>query len=211
MPTVTRLLRQPGPSDLVSVFVDEEFALTVDLELAAGLYVGQVISDDVLQSLREDGAYQQAMARALRFLGYRARSEDELRQRLADWAVDPGITARVLSRLRQLRLVDDEAFAAWWVESRGRQSPRGPMAIRAELRRKGVADGVIDESLTDLDEEGLALELALARAPRLRHLPRPDFERRLGGFLARRGFGGGVVRTALARAWDAAGGDDGEG
>jgi len=205
MPTVTRLLRQPGPAGLVSVYLDEEFALAVDLDLAAGLHVGQVISDEVLRSLREDGAYQQAMARSLRFLGYRARSEDELRQRLAEWAVDPGIASRVLSRLRQLRLVDDEAFAAWWVESRGRQAPRGPMALRAELRRKGVADGVIDGSLTELDEAGLALDLALARAPKLRHLPRPDFERRLGSFLARRGFGGGAVRTALARAWEAAG------
>lgn len=143
------------------------------------------------------------MGWALRFLGYRARSEAEIQQRLLEWQVDPSIAGRVLTRLRQLPTwwVDDEAFAAWWVESRNRHSPRGRLAIRAELRRKGVAEQAIDGSLSELDEDDAALTLALERAGRLRTLPRPDFERRLGGYLARRGFDGDTIRTALAKAW----------
>ena len=201
MPTITRLLQQSGHKGMVSVFLDDEFALAVDLDLAAGLYVGQRLTDDLVCNLREDSAYQQALGRALRFLGYRARSEAEIQQRLLEWQVDPSIAGRVLTRLRQLRLVDDEAFAAWWVESRNRHSPRGRLAIRAELRRKGVAEQAIDGSLSELDEDDAALTLALERAGRLRTLPRPDFERRLGGYLARRGFDGDTIRTALAKAW----------
>lgn len=196
---------------MVSVFLDEEFALSVDLDLAAGLFVGQLLTADLVHNLREDSAYQHVLARALRFLGYRARSEAELMQRLKEWEVDPGIAARVLSRLRQLRLVDDDAFAAWWVESRGRQSPRGVVAMRAELRRKGVTDAVIDTALAGMDEDETILRLALARGERLRGLPRPDFERRLGGFLARRGFGGAAIRTALAQTWAALGAEASEG
>ncbi|MBK7779629.1 MAG: RecX family transcriptional regulator [Ardenticatenia bacterium] len=205
MPTITRLLQQPGRSCMVSVFLDNEFALAVDLDLAANLFVGQQLTDDLVRNLREDNAYQQALARSLRFLGYRARSELELTQRLKEWDVDPGIAARVLSRLRQLRLVDDQAFAAWWVESRGRQSPRGRLAMHAELRGKGVADTVIEEALAEIDEDATVLRLALARAAQLRRLPRPDFDRRLGGFLARRGFSGATIRRALAQAWAAQG------
>lgn len=203
MPTITRLVQQPGRAGLVSVFLDEEFALSVDLELAIGLFVGQQLTSDLVRNLREDSAYQIALARALRFLGYRARSESELALRLKAWEVDPGIAARVLSRLRQLRLLDDEAFAAWWVESRGRQSPRGSRAMRDELRRKGVSDAAIDTALAELDEDETIFRLALARGERLRGLPRPDFERRLGGYLTRRGFPGNAIRAALARTWAA--------
>lgn len=205
MPTITRLVQQPGRAGLVSVCLDEEFALSVDLELAAGLFVGQHLTSDLVRNLREDSAYQKALAQALRFLGYRARSEAEIAQRLKEWEVDSGIASRVLSRLRQLRLLDDRAFAEWWVESRGRQSPRSSRAMRDELRRKGVNDEAIDAALAELDENETLFRLALARGERLRGLPRPDFERRLGGLLARRGFGGSAIRAVLARTWAALG------
>lgn len=77
--------------------------------------------------------------------------------------------------------------------------------MHAELRGKGVADTVIEEALAEIDEDATVLRLALARAAQLRRLPRPDFDRRLGGFLARRGFSGATIRRALAQAWAAQG------
>ena len=42
-------------------------------------------------------------------------------------------------------MLDDEAFARAWVESRDRARPRGERAIREELRLKGVDRTVIDD------------------------------------------------------------------
>lgn len=203
MPRITKLRQQTGRrSGWVMVYLDGEPALEVDLGLAASLRLGQDLSEASLAALRADAGYQRALARALQFLGYRARSEAEIKGKLAEWEIDPSTATLVLSRLRQLKLVDDEAFAAWWIESRGRQAPRSRRALSVELRRKGLADALIRESLAEVDEAEQARRLAQARAPRLAGLDRRDFERRLGGVLGRRGFGGDAIRQALREAWE---------
>lgn len=187
---------------MVTVYLDGEPALELDLELASSLRIGQDLSEASIEALREDGQYQRALGKALQFLGYRSRSQAEVEAKLAEWGVTQGAAGRVLARLRQLRLVDDAAFAAWWVESRGRQAPRGRRALGLELRRKGLAEDLVRESLAAVDEDAQALLLAQTRAARLAGLPRADFERRLAGVLARRGFGGDAMRRAIRLAWE---------
>ena len=194
MPSITHLRQQPGRrGGMVTVYLDGEPALELDLELASSLRIGQDLSEASIEALREDGQYQRALGKALQFLGYRSRSQAEVEAKLAEWGVPQGAAGRVLARLRQLRLVDDAAFAAWWVESRGRQAPRGRRALGLELRRKGLAEDLVRESLAAVDEDAQALILAQTR---------PDFERRLGGVLARRGFGGDAMRRAIRLAWE---------
>jgi regulatory protein len=52
-----------------------------------------------------------------------------------------------LERLADLGVLDDEAFAQAWVESRDRARPRGERALRTELRRKGVDRQLVDDVL----------------------------------------------------------------
>jgi regulatory protein len=84
---------------------------------------------------------------AARFLEVRPRSIDEVRRRLreAGYRLDLGDAA--IERLVDLGMLDDDAFARAWVESRDRARPRGERALRSELRRKGVADSIAAEVL----------------------------------------------------------------
>ena len=89
---------------------------------------------------------------AARFLEVRPRSVDEVRRRLRD----AGLPARprgdgAIERLADLGMLDDEAFARAWVESRDRARPRGERALRSELRRKGVADSIVADVLGERD------------------------------------------------------------
>lgn len=86
-------------------------------------------------------------AAGLRYLEARPRSVDETRRRLRGAGYQPDLVETVLDRLIEVGLLDDAAFAAAWVESRDRTHPRGERALRQELRRKGLADSVIDEAL----------------------------------------------------------------
>ncbi len=83
----------------------------------------------------------------LRYLEARSRSVDETRRRLRDAGYRPELIETALDRLISLGLLDDAAFATAWVESRDRAHPRGERALRQELRRRGLADSVIDEAL----------------------------------------------------------------
>ncbi len=149
---------------------------------------------------------------AARFLEVRPRSIAEVGRRLRDAGYRPDLVEAAIARLADLGMLDDAAFARAWVESRDRAHPRGERALRAELRRKGIADAIVVAALEDRAEprpggaagavEGDAAAALLARrgAALLRE---PDPRRRRAkayALLARNGFDADVCRDAVA-AW----------
>jgi regulatory protein len=89
------------------------------------------------------------MEAAAAFLAVRSRSVDETRKRLVHLGYPAPIVEQVLERLIEIGYLDDLGFARAWVESRDRARPRGAVALRRELGRKGVPDDVIAEVLAD--------------------------------------------------------------
>lgn len=110
------------------------------------------------------------------------------------------VAAKVLDRLEDVGLVDDETFAQDWVASRQQRRHLSRSALRRELRTKGVDREHVDAALAtvDLDDE-LAAARALAgrKASSMAGLDPLVRRRRLSGVLARRGFGPGVITTVL--------------
>jgi regulatory protein len=71
---------------------------------------------------------------AARFLEARSRSVHEVRRRLGGAGYQTELVEGAITRMTELGMLDDEAFARTWVESRDRARPRGERAIREELR-----------------------------------------------------------------------------
>jgi regulatory protein len=136
-----------------------------------------------------------------------ARSRMELRDKLAKKDVPAELAERLLDRFTEVGLVDDEAFARSWVESRQRSRGLARRALAQELRRKGVDDDTARTALDDLDpeqEEQAARTLVRKKLRALRGVDHATATRRLAGLLARKGYPAGlafgVVREELARA-----------
>ena len=117
---------------------------------------------------------------------------------------------RLLDRFTEVGLVDDEAFARSWVESRQRGRGLARRAIAQELRRKGVADETARTALDELDpadEEHAARALVRKKLRSLHGVDRTTATRRLAGMLARKGYSGRPgVRRRTRRAGRAGGG-----
>ncbi len=138
-----------------------------------------------------------------------ARSRQELRDKLAKRDVPADLAERLLDRFTEVGLVDDEAFARSWVESRQRSRGLARRALAQELRRKGVDDETARTALDDLDpvdEEEAARALVRKKLRSLRGVDRTTATRRLAGLLARKGYPAGmafaVVRAELGAADD---------
>lgn len=198
---ITALKTQAKNSRRVNVYLDGVFALGLSDAVAATLRVGQQLSDEEVARLRRQDAAERAYEQALRFLSYRPRSVDEVCRYLTKKQVPADLCAEVIERLKCSGLLDDQAFAHFWVENRESFRPRGGAALRQELRRKGVADEVIRTAVDGIDEENSAYRIALSRALRLEHADRDTFRRRLGDFLARRGYSYETVRETVDRLW----------
>lgn len=199
---VTALKLQARNKARVNVYLDGRFAFSLAKLEAARLRVGQELGPADLERLKAADQREQLHARALRLLATRPRSEAEIRQNLEKHGAAEADIERELERLRETGLVNDQAFAKLWVENRAAFRPRSKRALQVELKRKGVAPQVMREALAAADDSANALRLAVQRARRLAALPRPEFRRKLGEFLARRGFDYDVIDSIVARAWD---------
>jgi len=138
-----------------------------------------------------------------------ARSRQELRDRLAKKDVPDELAERLLDRFTEVGLVDDEAFARSWVESRQRSRGLARRALGQELRRKGVDDETARTALDELDpaqEEQAAHDLVRKKLRSMRGVDHVTATRRLAGLLARKGYPAGlafaVVREELGAADD---------
>lgn len=193
--------RRPGH---VRVHVRDRQALDLPQVVAedAGLRAGDVVDDSLLEHLQRRALENDALERALRFLEARPRSEHEVRDRLARKGIPPAIIDTVIDRLRELALVNDVAFAEFWIENRARFNPRGARALKLELRQKGLnADRIGIDVAAMVDESEAAKDIARRNATRLTHLDYPTFRQKMWAFLARRGFDYDVMSSAIAEAW----------
>ena len=182
-----------------NVYVDGEFALGLALIEAAKLAKGQHLTDDDIKRLQQLDDAERAHEFALNFLSYRPRSEDEVRRRLAKKGFPEHAIEDAVERLLRARLLDDKAFAAYWVENRSRFKPRGPFALRQELRQKGVPDAVVDAVVAEQDEDENAYRAALQRIERWKRMEPEERRRKLTAYLQRRGFGYDSIRQAWER------------
>jgi len=142
------------------------------------------------------------MQQALLFLSYRARSEKEIRQNLKKHEYPEDAIEYAMTRLRENRLANDNEFAQAWVENRSTFRPRSRRALTMELRQKGLDEETVKQAVAGIDEEALAYETALKRAPRLASLEWSEFRRKLSEHLARRGFPYSVVTSTVTRIWN---------
>lgn len=198
---ITALKAQKRNRQRVNVYLDGEFAFGVSRIVAAWLEVGQRINDEKITQLKSEDGREVAYQQALKYLSYRPRSEAEVKENLRDHKFPEEDIFNVLERLRRVGLIDDARFAQTWVENRNEFRPRGRRALTYELRKKGVAEDLIDQTLEGLDEGQLAYQAALQRASRWNHLELFDFRKKMYAYLARRGFGYSVISEATDRAW----------
>jgi regulatory protein len=125
----------------------------------------------------------------------RARSRSELRAALAKKHVPDEIAERLLDRFEEVGLVDDEAFARAWVESRQPGKGLARRALAQELHRKGVADETAALALDEIDHDDeveAARTLVRRKLRTVGRLQRDVAMRRLTGMLARKGYSSGV-------------------
>lgn len=135
---------------------------------------------------------------ALRALGRKAASRQELDRTLERRDVEPDVREAVLDRLERDGLVDDAQLARDLAERLRERKHLGERGIAAELRKRGLDPEVLEASDDDA-ELRRAIEAAAERRRRMGSLDDDTAERRLAGWLQRRGFGGSTVRIALER------------
>ena len=199
---ITAIKVQQRNPQRVSIGLDGEFAFGVSRILAAWLHVGKTLNDAEIAQLQAKETLEVAYLSALRFLDYRPRTTTEIETKLTEKGFADTVIQATLERLRANGMLDDNRFAQTWAENQSTFRPRGARALAFELRRKGVTDEVIAQTLEELPpEEDLAYQAGKKQARKLVNLERIVFRNKLSAFLARRGFSYGTITPVVSRIW----------
>jgi len=132
-------------------------------------------------------------------LSRRPRTEKEIRDYLRVKNFSEEVVDTVIQKLAQMDYVDDAAFAAQWIENRQAFRPRGRLALKVELQQKGVSKEVITSALMDFDDIEAAYAAAKTAWRKYRNKDPETFQKRVYGYLSRRGFNYETIRAAVEK------------
>lgn len=167
----------------------------------AGQEVPESVRDD-----REPAPHDVARQIALRQLTMAPRSRKQLEDKLRQKGCADEVSREVLDRLEEVGLIDDAAYAHMLVRARQEAKGLAPRALTQELRRKGVADELIEDALADVDpedDEERARQLVDKKVRTMRGLDRQVQTRRLAGLLGRKGYDSSMAFRIIREALDA--------
>ena len=203
MTIITALRTSRGWGKRVAVSLNGKFAFSLEAEVAIKeeLKVGQELAEGGIETLIKSDQLQRCHNAAAHYLGYRPRSEQEMRQRLLKRGFSDEFVEAVLKRLKEQGLVDDMAFAQFWRDNRQSFSPRSQRLVRLELRQKEVSSVIIEQVVSTINDGDNAYRVATNWAHRLPLSDYESFRRRLGEYLKRRGFSYGVIKETIERLW----------
>lgn len=186
----------------VTIYFDnnENLILSEDVFYQSGLRKGDEVSDDRFSFFVEQNILYYIKQRALSFLSRRFHSERELYLKLKKKSYDEKLIKTVLEDLKSKGFIDDRNFASHFVEEKLNKRRWGKNKIKSALFSKGINSKIIEESLSNLNEDNsdinLAMELATKKLEQLKKKNVEDIKLRqkLTTFLISRGFDYDICR-----------------
>ena len=141
-------------------------------------------------------AFKDIFEKALKFLSMRDHSIFELRNKLKQRYEDEEVIEEVLEKCLESKYLDDKRFATVFIRN---QRKKSTFLIAQGLRRKGVAQGIIDEILEDaeIDDHQTAVNLAKKKKQTVQHLPLKKQKSKITLFLKNKGFGFNVITKTM--------------
>ena len=184
---------------LYLLVLDGQEGPTVDVRTfdESAYRVGGTITEEQLAALLETSEYNRARDRALYLLGLRDYACRELTKKLLTEA-RPEIAERVVERLTEVGLLDDERYAERLAQclSRSKQYPKRRVA--QELQRRGVDRETAQSAAEEIDCEDYKQALALIVKRYYNKMNERESRQKVMAALARRGFSYEAIRQAMA-------------
>jgi regulatory protein len=204
-PRITALEHDPRRPGTVRLEIDGARFGAVPRELVSAerLAVDQLVGPELLERLGSAADIEAAYRTVLRCLELRSYARADLGRRLQRKGHSRPAVEAALERTAALGLLDDEAYARSYVQTRAARG-RGPSRLTRDLLAMGVQRPLIDRALAaewpeGADSSTVPLALATKRAAQLGPLPRQTRRRRVLAYLARRGFSGRAVTEMVER------------
>jgi len=197
---ITDIKYQKRDKNQVNIFIDGEYSFSVSLLAAECLNTGQALEETEIKNLRREYEQRIAYNQSIKYLARSPRSSTEVIKYLRRKGCGREISIETVSLLKEKKYINDKEFARIFVENRERFSPRSRFALGGELRQKGIDVEIIDNILTQIDENISAWNAIESKIYNWRELSEDRFKLKFMGFLKRRGFNYEISKATYEKA-----------
>lgn len=199
---ITAIIAQKRNKTRMNIHLDGEYAFSLSRIVAAWLQLGMQLSDEKIARLQADDIYETAYQRAIKWISFRPRTEEEIRHRLLSLSVPEDTVRSIIEHLKNSQLINDNDFAERWVAERSDLRPRSRKALAYELKQHGIQPEIIEKVIEPLDDGYLAYQAGQKKARRIETLEWDQFRIKMLRYLAGRGFSYSASSTATCKIWD---------
>lgn len=197
---ITDIQPQVKNKNRVSVFIDGKFAFGIDKSDCSfmGLKIGDVLTQERFNYIMDNAVYTSAYKKADRYIGFKMRTEKEVRDKLKEDEYSDDIIERVISSMLKYKYIDDEAYAQMYANDCRNIKKWGPQRIKIELSKRGVSVSAIEKALQSLNFEDTDQIIKTLLEKRIKDTP-IDFKEKQKhfNFLLRRGFNSDDIKRVL--------------
>ena len=142
----------------------------------------------------------QVLDKIAKYCAYQERCVKDVREKLKTFDLADEEKAKILDYLLDNRFVNDERFAKSFVRGKVNQSGWGLNKIRFHLMQKGIAKELIDEALSQTDEEVYRqrlIDILKTKAKTVKAVNDFEKKRKLAAYALQKGFESNLVWEVL--------------
>ena len=149
MPQITAIKVNKKRPNRRSIFIDGQFAFTVSegIFFQHNLEERGELSDKQIKELTTADEFDKAKQAAVNLLSFRPRSIKEVSNRLIHKGWNKDLADRVTGELVDKGYLNDEEFAAIFARDKAKNKCLGPVALKSELIKTGVAQKIIEQTI----------------------------------------------------------------
>lgn len=196
---ITKIEPQKNP-DRVNIYLDGNFAfgLSKEIQIKYSLNKDMEIDQKFVENVLLQEEKLKAKNKALKFLSNRIRSTKEMVNKLKKEGFEDLVIENTLDYLKYYSLIDDYQFAKSFMRDKMKLNKYGPDRIKFELYKKGIPKEIIDEVLSEYEDEySIAYDLAIKKMKSYKTNDKKALYGKLGSFLGRKGFSYDCISKVL--------------
>ncbi|MGO3611226.1 MAG: recombination regulator RecX [Enterococcus sp.] len=201
MLTVVKISQGRGPFYKVEFSNGETLRVSEDTVVRHRLLKGQELDEKLLAEIKREGKEDMGYQMALNYLSYQLRTEKEIRTYLKDNEIENDDRNKIVTRLKEVKLVDDLVYGESYIRTQMRLGDKGPRVLQQKLKQKGLKENDIQQALYlyETDEQfQVALHTAKKSLKKFHHHSQREVRQKVQQLLMTKGFNSDMSKNVLA-------------
>lgn len=202
MPMITKITRGKNNPERYNIFFEEKFAFSVDEAVLVRyqLTKGKELDQWTIEEMVFEDQVRKAYNKALHYLGFRMRSEGEVRSKLKEKEYGDAVIDEAVKKLYDHKFLDDRAFSEAFMRTQMNSGKKGPRAIQQDMQKKGI-DKQMQKEVLDSYSEEQQLEIAQGLAEKIANKEKmktpSQIKQKINDSLMRKGYSYSLIKQAI--------------